>query len=143
MASQGASRHKGSAKKKKRYMLFSKKSTFDCYVALPCFAFRFLVLSAALFCCASYLGLPFLKTCLHIPPATNPTKPTNRVPLPDQQAFQQYLRELARSGIRVVLEDVMREELDALIGVGSLAESVQMCKLNSWASGSKRPSRKP
>ncbi len=39
-------------------------------------------------------------------------------PLPDQQAFHQYLRELARSSIRVVLEDVMREELDALIGVG-------------------------
>ncbi len=39
-------------------------------------------------------------------------------PLPDQQAFHQYLRELARSSIRVVLEDVMHEELDALIGVG-------------------------
>src|SRR5712692_10255268 len=39
-------------------------------------------------------------------------------PLPEQQTFQQYLRELARSGIRVVLEGVMREELDALIGVG-------------------------
>src|SRR2546429_9207260 len=39
-------------------------------------------------------------------------------PLPDQQTFQQYLRELARGAIRVVLEDVMREELDALIGVG-------------------------
>src|SRR6266566_5024549 len=39
-------------------------------------------------------------------------------PLPDQQTFQQYLRELARSAIRVVLEGVMREELDALIGVG-------------------------
>ena len=38
--------------------------------------------------------------------------------LPDQQTFQQYLRELARSAIRVVLEGVMREELDALIGVG-------------------------
>ena len=38
--------------------------------------------------------------------------------LPDQQTFRQYLRELARSAIRVVLEDVMREELDALIGVG-------------------------
>jgi transposase-like protein len=38
--------------------------------------------------------------------------------LPDQQTFQQYLRELARGAIRVVLEDVMREELDALIGVG-------------------------
>ncbi len=39
-------------------------------------------------------------------------------PLPDQQTFRQYLRELARGAIRVVLEDVMREELDALIGVG-------------------------
>jgi putative transposase len=39
-------------------------------------------------------------------------------PLPDQDAFRQHLRELARGAIRVVLEDVMREELDALIGVG-------------------------
>jgi len=38
--------------------------------------------------------------------------------LPDQQTFRQYLRELARGAIRVVVEDVMREELDALIGVG-------------------------
>jgi putative transposase len=38
--------------------------------------------------------------------------------LPDQQAFHQHLRELARGAIRVVLEGVMREELDALIGVG-------------------------
>jgi hypothetical protein len=39
--------------------------------------------------------------------------------LPEQDAFRQHLRELARGAIRVVLEDVMREELDALIGVGS------------------------
>ncbi len=39
-------------------------------------------------------------------------------PLPDQKTFRQYLRDLARGAIRVVLEDVMREELDALIGVG-------------------------
>ncbi len=38
--------------------------------------------------------------------------------LPDQQTFRQYVRELARSAIRIVLEDVMREELDVLIGVG-------------------------
>ena len=38
--------------------------------------------------------------------------------LPDQQTFQHYLRELARAAIRVVLEGVMREELDVLIGVG-------------------------
>jgi putative transposase len=39
-------------------------------------------------------------------------------PLPDQDEFRQHLRELARGAIRVVLEDVMREELDALMGVG-------------------------
>jgi hypothetical protein len=39
-------------------------------------------------------------------------------PLPNQQTLQQYLRELARRAIRVVLEGVMREELDALLGVG-------------------------
>lgn len=38
--------------------------------------------------------------------------------LPDQQTFRQYLRELARAAVRVVVEDVMREELDVLIGVG-------------------------
>ena len=38
--------------------------------------------------------------------------------LPSQQVFQQHLREQARSAIRIVLEGVMREELDALIGVG-------------------------
>ena len=51
----------------------------------------------------------------------NPTDSTEgqTVPaLPDPQHFQQYLRELARGAIRVVLEGVMREELDALIGVG-------------------------
>jgi len=54
---------------------------------------------------------------------TTPTPPSSTQeqpppPLPDQQTFRQYLRELARGGIRVVLEEVMREELDALIGVG-------------------------
>jgi transposase-like protein len=38
--------------------------------------------------------------------------------LPTPQQFQQHLRELVRGAIRIVLEDVMREELDALIGVG-------------------------
>ncbi len=54
---------------------------------------------------------------------TTPTAPGSTQepaipPLPDQQTFRQYLRELARGAIRVVVEDVMREELDALIGVG-------------------------
>ena len=38
--------------------------------------------------------------------------------LPDQDEFRQHLRELARGAIRVVLEDVMREERDALTGAG-------------------------
>jgi putative transposase len=54
---------------------------------------------------------------------TTPTPPSSTQEqttpaLPDQQTFRQYLRELARGAIRVVMEDVMREELDALIGVG-------------------------
>ena len=35
--------------------------------------------------------------------------------LPDQQAFHQYLRTLAQSALRTVIEAVMREELDAFI----------------------------
>lgn len=36
--------------------------------------------------------------------------------VPDQQAFHQYLRTLAQSAVRTVIEAVMREELDAFIG---------------------------
>lgn len=50
--------------------------------------------------------------------AADSTQKQSAPTLPTQQEFQQYLRELARSAIRVVLESVMREELDALIGVG-------------------------
>ena len=39
-------------------------------------------------------------------------------PMPNQQEFRLHLRALARGAIRIVLEAVMREELDALIGVG-------------------------
>ncbi|HEX9134598.1 MAG TPA: IS256 family transposase, partial [Ktedonobacteraceae bacterium] len=52
------------------------------------------------------------------PNASGSTQDQPVPPLPDQQTFQQYLRELARAAIRVVLEGVMRQELDALIGVG-------------------------
>jgi putative transposase len=50
------------------------------------------------------------------PSSSTPEQPV--APLPDQQTFRQYLRKLARDAIRVVMEDVMREELDAVIGVG-------------------------
>jgi putative transposase len=51
-------------------------------------------------------------------PTPGSTQEQTVPPLPDPQTFQQYLRELARGAMRVVLEGVMREELDALIGVG-------------------------
>ncbi len=38
--------------------------------------------------------------------------------LPSQQEFQQYLRGLARGAIRIVVGDVMGEELTPLIGAG-------------------------
>ncbi len=50
-------------------------------------------------------------------PTLGSTQEQTVPPLPDPQTFQQYLRELARGAMRVVLEGVMREELDALIGV--------------------------
>jgi len=50
-----------------------------------------------------------------IPNLSRSTQKQMVPPLPDQQAFQQYLRQLACRSIRVVLEGVMREELDALI----------------------------
>jgi putative transposase len=52
------------------------------------------------------------------PNANDSTEGQSAPGLPSQQEFQQHLRDLARAAIRVVLEDVMREELDALIGVG-------------------------
>lgn len=45
--------------------------------------------------------------------------------LPDQQKFHQHLRELACGAIRIVLEGVMRQELDALIGLGREAFSAR------------------
>jgi len=49
------------------------------------------------------------------PTTPGSTQEQAAAPLPDPQTFQQYLRELARGAMRVVLEGVMREELDALI----------------------------
>jgi putative transposase len=66
---------------------------------------------------------------------TTPTPPGSPLEqtapeLPDQQTFRQYLRELARGAIRVVVENVMREELDALIGVGWGESSRQQQRLS-------------
>jgi hypothetical protein len=52
--------------------------------------------------------------------------------MPDQQEFRLHLRSLARGAVRIVLEDVMREELDALIGVGWGESSRQQQRLSQW-----------
>ena len=44
------------------------------------------------------------------------TSESSSPPLPDQQEFHQHLRILAQSAVRTVIEFVMREELDAVIG---------------------------
>jgi len=48
-------------------------------------------------------------------PEPSTSEPSSPV-LPDQQLFHQYLRTLAQSIVRVVIETVMHEELEAFIG---------------------------
>src|SRR5260370_7508070 len=45
------------------------------------------------------------------PSTSDPSSPV----LPEEQVFHQYLRRLAQSAVRVVIETVMREELDQFI----------------------------
>ena len=51
---------------------------------------------------------------------TSPPNPSTSEPsspaLPEQQVFHHYLRTLAQSAVRIVIETVMREELDQFIG---------------------------
>src|SRR5690242_21813290 len=48
---------------------------------------------------------------------TPPTAEPTSLVLPDQQEFHQHLRALARGVVKQVIETVMIEELDALLGV--------------------------
>lgn len=59
-------------------------------------------------------------------PEPSTSEPSSPV-LPDQQVFHQYLRRLAHSAVRVVIETVMGEELDQFIGAAweSAARSVK------------------
>jgi transposase-like protein len=52
-----------------------------------------------------------------IPETPLSTSEQSSILLPEQQEFHQHLRALARSAVRVVIEEVMREELDQFIGV--------------------------
>ncbi len=51
-------------------------------------------------------------TSTPVPSTADPPSPV----LPEQQVFHQYLRALAQSAVRTVIETVMHEELDAFIG---------------------------
>ncbi len=53
------------------------------------------------------------RTTLTPEPSTS--DPSSLV-LPEQHVFHQHLRHLAQSAVRIVIETVMREELDAFIG---------------------------
>src|SRR5438477_472887 len=62
--------------------------------------------------------MPVRKKGITPSPETPTLKSSSSTPdLPPQQEFHQHLRALARSAIRVVIEEVMREELDQVIGV--------------------------
>ena len=50
-----------------------------------------------------------------VTPEPTMSDPSSHV-LPEQQVFHQHLRCLAQSAVRIVIETVMREELDAFIG---------------------------
>jgi transposase-like protein len=50
-----------------------------------------------------------------LPPNPSTSEPSTPV-LPEQQVFHHYLRTLAQSAVRIVIETVMREELDQFIG---------------------------
>jgi putative transposase len=52
--------------------------------------------------------------------------------LPEQHVFHQYLRNLAQSTVRIVIETVMREELDQFIGAAWGASSP---KRNGYRNG--------
>ena len=61
--------------------------------------------------------MPVSKKKRTTSPPTASTPESSSPVLPDQQAFHEHLRTLARSAVRVVLEEVMREELDQFLGV--------------------------
>jgi len=52
--------------------------------------------------------------------------------LPEQQVFHQYLRSLAQSAVRIVIETVMREELDQFVGAAWGESSRQQQRVSQW-----------
>ncbi len=62
--------------------------------------------------------MPVPKKKRTTPEPTLSTSEPSSLLLPEQQEFHQHLRALAQRAVRTVIETVMREELDAFIGVG-------------------------
>jgi hypothetical protein len=54
---------------------------------------------------------------------TASTPESSALSMPDQQAFHQYLRPLAQSAVRPVIEAVMIEELDSFERDGKVSNS--------------------
>jgi len=65
--------------------------------------------------------------------STDSTQGQDAPRLPEQQEFHQHLRTLARSAVRVVIEEVMREELDQFIGVAWGECSRQQQRVPQWS----------
>ena len=49
--------------------------------------------------------------------ASSETRGEQKAAMPEAAEFRAHIREVAREGLRVLLESVLREELTALIGV--------------------------
>jgi transposase-like protein len=61
--------------------------------------------------------MPVPKKRITSSPETPTLESSSSTPvLPQQQEFHQHLRALARAAVRVVIEEVMPEELDQFIG---------------------------
>ncbi len=60
--------------------------------------------------------MPVHKKKETTPSAESPKAESSSLPLPEQEEFRQYLRRLAVSAVQVLLEQVMREELEQCIG---------------------------